>query len=289
MVKSTAKKTKHLGKSLASAGRFKQPLLFIIIFLFIAAGSILIYASLASSIPVVGSNADFWRTRIGYCESGGRLTATNGSGHYGVYQFDVRTWRGAVGPELAAQYPNAAAAPQDVQDLAFNNTFARRGSQPWNASFNCWATDDLKAQRPSLSVRLPLLGSGTAPTPVPTPAKNAYNVKVNGRVSTDNKITPGVTLVTCVDGVIVKTDAAGVFRFELPAGKEYCVRAVDGLPAGAHFESNNNNVEHNREATYEHQLAAKNYYHNLWQFFTPYYTWDRDSDEGFDIRFTTAH
>lgn len=208
----------------------------------------------------------------------------------GAYQFDVRTWRGAVGAELAAKYPTPLDAPGDVQDLAFNNTFARRGSQPWNSSFKCWATDELKGQVPSLStLKLPTFSAPAAtPTPIPTPARDAYNVTVQGRVRVDGKLTPNISIVTCVDGVTTKTDAGGVFRFELPAGKEYCVRVVDGLPAGAQFKGNNNNSEHASDAGYEKQLAAKNYYHSLWQFFTPYYTWDRATDDNFDFTYLTS-
>lgn len=288
MVASQAKKTKtQTGSSLTATKRFRQPLLFVALGLFVVTGSIMIYSSLAATTPVVNTNADFWRQRIAYCESGGRYNASNGAGHFGAYQFDVRTWRGAVGPELAAQYPNPVNAPAEVQDLAFNNTFARRGSQPWNSSFKCWATDELKGQVPSLSIKIPVLQS--TPTPIPTPGRNAYNVTVQGRVKVDNKLTPNVTLVTCVDGVTTKTDAGGIFRFELPAGREYCVRVVDGLPAGAQFVGANNNPEHDKDSSYEHQLASKNYYHDIWQLFTPYYTWDRASDENLDFTYSTGH
>ncbi|MCC7543772.1 transglycosylase family protein [bacterium] len=276
---------------LAQPKRFKQPVLYTVLALCIIAGALLIYASFAGSIPVVGSNPDFWRPRIAGCEAGSGPTSTpnykanNGAGHYGAYQYDVRTWRGAVGPELAAQYPLPSDAPPEVQDQAFYNTFARRGSQPWNASYYCWATPELKG-----TSRLPVLGPiGSllpAATPTPTPAPNAYNIKVQGRVYIDDKLTPNVTLNTCVDGVTTKTDAGGIFRFELPAGKNYCVRVIDGLPTGAKIVKTNNNPERASEATYEHQLSDKNYYRNLWQFFTPYYTWDRASDEGFDFYYS---
>ncbi|MBP9826920.1 transglycosylase family protein [Candidatus Saccharibacteria bacterium] len=256
----------------------------------------MLYASLASSIPVVNTNAEFWRGRIAGCESGSgpnstpNYQAVNGSGHYGAYQYDKSTWKGAVGPELYATYPDPRTAPPAVQDQAFYNTFARRGSQPWNASYRCWRTPELAQQNSPANIiqLLPRLGSSgsVAPTPTPLP-KNAYNVTVQGRVYINNKLTPGVKLVTCVDGVTTQTDAGGVFRFELPAGKEYCVRTIDGLPSSARLVKTNNNPERTNEISYEHQLAAKNYYRNFWQFFTQYYTWDRPVDDNYDFYFVS--
>lgn len=274
---------------LAGQKKFRQPALFALIVFCIVAGAVLIYASFAGSIPVVSDNPDFWRPRIMYCESGGRLTASNGSGHYGLYQYDVRTWKGAVGAELAAQYPLPSDAPESVQNQAFYNTWARRGSQPWNASFHCWATPELKAKRASgsiLPISLPKLGPTTTATPTPPP-KNASNITIQGRVYVDDKLAAGIGIATCVEGVIAKTDAGGVFRFELPAGKNYCVRVIDGLPAGATLTKINNNAEHAKDASYESQLADTNYYHSIWQIFTPYYSWDRSYDEDFDFSFVT--
>ncbi|MFO0955148.1 MAG: transglycosylase family protein [Candidatus Saccharibacteria bacterium] len=290
---STKKKPSSPAAVLSQTKKFRQPALFVALGLFIVAGSIFIYASLASSTPVVNTNAEFWRARIAGCESGAgpnsqpRYTAANGAGNFGAYQFDVRTWRGAVGPELAAQYPNPAQAPPEVQDTAFYNTFARRGSQPWNSSYRCWRTEELAARPLGIvPLQLPKLGQGQPTTP-PPPAKNAYNVKVQGRVYIDGKLTPNIKLITCVDGVTTTTGSGGVYSFELPAGQAYCVRVIDGLPNGARLSKTNNNVERQADKTYENQLAAKNYYHNLWQFFTPYYTWDRATDDEVDFWFVT--
>lgn len=274
----------RVGSFLKGPNRFRQPILFVVIGLCITAGTILIYASLAATTPVVSDNIEFWRPRIMYCESGGRPTASNGSGHYGLYQYDVRTWKGAVGAELAAKYPLPSDAPVDVQNQAFANTWARRGSQPWNASYKCWATPELKSRViPVIPISLPAVTKKETPAP----PKSAYNTTVQGRVYIDGVLTPNISLATCVDGVIAKTDAGGIFRFELPAGKQYCVRVIDGLPAGAAATRLDNNSEHQADKSYEQQIAAKNYYHNIWQVFTPYYTWDRDSDEGFDFYFVT--
>ena len=278
-----------IGRSLTGPRKFRTSTLFTLIALCIIAGAVLIYASFAGSIPVVTENPDFWRPRIMYCESGGRPTASNGSGHYGLYQYDVRTWKGAVGAELAAQYPLPSDAPESVQNQAFYNTWSKRGSPPWNASFHCRATPELKAQRASaLPITLPRLGSAATPTPTPPPpAKQASNITIQGRVYVDNKLTAGITLATCVEGVTPKTDAGGVFRFELPSAKNYCVRVIDGLPAGASLSKLNNNPEHIADKSYENQLADTNYYHNIWQFFTPYYSWDRTYDQDFDFYFVT--
>ncbi len=132
---------------------------------------------------------------------------------------------------------------------------------------------------------LPRLGP-VAATP-PPPAKNAYNVTVQGRVYVDNQLQAGVKLITCVNGVTTTTDKGGVFRFELPAGTAYCVRVNDGLPAGSRLLRTNNNPEHAAASSYESQAAAKNYYHDLWQFFTTNYSWDRNSDENVDFFYAT--
>lgn len=294
MAKTSPKKKSAAPASvLTQTKKFRQPALFIALGLFIVVGSIFIYASLASSTPVVNSNAEFWRGRIAGCESGAgpnsqpRYTASNGSGNFGAYQFDKRTWVGAVGADLAAQYPLPSDAPPEVQDTAFYNTFARRGSQPWNASYHCWRTPELAARPLGIvPLQLPKLGASAPATPLP-PAKNAYNVKVEGRVYVDGKLTPNIKLITCVDGVTTTTGSGGVYSFEIPAGQSYCVRVIDGLPPKSRFAKTNNNAERQNDKTYENQLAAKNYYHNIWQFFTPYYTWDRPTDENTDFWFVT--
>lgn len=278
---------------LAPTQRFRQPVLFVLLGLFAIIGSILVYGSFAGTTPVVSSNAEYWRSRIAGCESGSgpnsapRYTASNGSGNYGAYQFDLRTWRGAVGPELAAQYPNPTQAPPEVQDQAFYNTFARRGSQPWNSSYTCWRTAELATQQQTFSpLRLPKLGPAAQPV-TPPPPKAALNVQVEGRVYVDGKLVPNIKLITCVDGVTSATGSGGVFKFEVPAGKSYCVRVIEGLPANARLIKTNNNPEHKNDKSYEHQLASTNYYRNVWQIFTPYYTWDRSSDDGVDFYFAT--
>ncbi len=61
--------------------------------------------------------------RLRSCE--GSYTSNTGNGYYGAYQYDLQTWGGYMG------YPNAAAAPPDVQDQKAWETYQRRGWQPW--------------------------------------------------------------------------------------------------------------------------------------------------------------
>lgn len=62
-------------------------------------------------------------SRLRSCE--GSYSSNTGNGYYGAYQFDVRTWNGYGG------YQNAAAAPPIVQDQKAQETYQRRGWNPW--------------------------------------------------------------------------------------------------------------------------------------------------------------
>ncbi len=65
-------------------------------------------------------------TALARCESGNRPTAVNRRGrYYGLFQFNVRTWR-AVG---GAGYPHRA--PRAEQTLRAQKLFLSRGSRPW--------------------------------------------------------------------------------------------------------------------------------------------------------------
>jgi LysM repeat protein len=69
---------------------------------------------------------------IARCESGGNARASNGS-HFGLYQFDLPTWRAAGG----TGHPlNASAGDQHAAAVRL---LGQRGTQPWNASRSCWA------------------------------------------------------------------------------------------------------------------------------------------------------
>jgi hypothetical protein len=68
-------------------------------------------------------------------ESGGDYSAVNrqNNRHFGAYQFNRSTWRGAVSragyPEYAETRPDQA--PPHVQDAAARQLYAERGFQPW--------------------------------------------------------------------------------------------------------------------------------------------------------------
>jgi hypothetical protein len=65
-------------------------------------------------------------------ESGGDSQAMNGSGHYGLYQFDLSTW--VSGGGSAADFGHASAAEQHQ---VFESVYAARGSSPWGAYDGC--------------------------------------------------------------------------------------------------------------------------------------------------------
>ena len=252
--------------------------------LFMAAGLLWVFRSFAySSIPVFNTDPDYWRDRIGYCESGGRYDRIGPSGHTGKYQYDSGTWRSAVGPELAAQYPQAYLAPGDVQEMAFNNTFARRGTQPWNASYHCWIKGTVFADASTGNASISL------PTAAPLPAKpfgipsGSYNVLVSGRVVLNNGPLQGVKLDTCVEGKQVTTDAEGRFSIPVPLNASFCLRPVAGVPDGAKLDRTNNNIETANQNTYEYQKAGVDAYHSVWYLLRPEFNWDRQNDTGYNF------
>ena len=252
--------------------------------LFLAAGLAFVFKSFAySPIPVFNTDPDYWRDRIGYCESGGRYDRIGPSGHTGKYQYDSGTWRSAVGPELAAQYPQAYMAPGDVQEMAFNNTFARRGTQPWNASYHCWIKGTVFADTSSSTATISL------PTAPPLPAKpfgipsGSYNVIVSGRVVLNTTPLQGVKLDTCVEGKQVTTDAEGRFSLPVPLNASFCIRPAAGIPEGAKLDRTNNNIETANQGTYEYQKAGVDAYHSVWYLLRPEFNWDRQNDTGFNF------
>ena len=74
------------------------------------------------SVP--GADGLNWGALAG-CESGGNPRAVNPAGYYGLYQFDVATWRGAGGSGL----PHHASA--DEQTYRAKLLYASRGRSPW--------------------------------------------------------------------------------------------------------------------------------------------------------------
>ena len=266
---------KHLVKR---KHKHHHPILYAFIGLFAVCGIYIIMRSLAGSYTIYTDNVDYWRTRIAGCESGSgpvstpNYTAFNGIAHYGAYQFDIGTWRSNVSPEVAAQYPKASDAPPAVQDEAFRVAFSRRGSQPWNASYYCWSPN---ARPTPVALALPDL--------VPTLPAASYNVTINGQITLDNVGVKDVVLQTCNQGVNASTDAEGKFTFSIPSGTAFCVRVASGMPEGSKLTKIINNNEHKSETSYEQQRANIDAYHNIFYLFSPYYTWDRNTDKGYNF------
>jgi hypothetical protein len=65
-------------------------------------------------------------------ESGGNSQVMNASGHYGLYQFDLRTWESGGGS--AAEFGHASVAEQN---RVFANVYAARGTNPWAPYDGC--------------------------------------------------------------------------------------------------------------------------------------------------------
>lgn len=253
--------------------RFNNPMVALFVGMFAVLGTVYILRSFASGIPVYRTNADYWRPRIAGCESGSGPNSTpnyqaiNGSNHTGAYQYDNGTWAGAVGPDLAILYPRAMDAPADVQDKAFYTTFARRGTQPWDASYHCWGPT---AEPPE-----------ELPSPPAGPPPTANNITISGRVLSDDAPLKQAKVEFCNSGLFTYTRDDGRFSIDLPRGADYCVRVTSKVPAGYSLARNNNNSEHATAQSYEFQKAGDNLYHSLWQLFAPQFSWDRASDSGF--------
>lgn len=65
-----------------------------------------------------------WKA-LAKCESGGNASTNTGNGYYGLYQFDLRTWRGVGGSGL----PSDASASE--QTYRAYKLYKDRGAQPW--------------------------------------------------------------------------------------------------------------------------------------------------------------
>lgn len=295
MVKKTYKKGQINKKSFKNIATSKSVLIcFLAIFVF--TGLYLVYRSFAaSSIPVFNTDPDYWRDRIGYCESGGRYDRIGPSGHTGKYQYDARTWKSAIGPELASQYPQAYMAPGAIQEMAFNNTFARRGTQPWNASYKCWIKGTTFAQIPAPSSNPKTIGPPAPaglPTAPPLPANpfglpsESYNILVTGRLELNDNPIADAKIQTCIENRDVTTNINGYFSIPVPLGASFCIKPVAGIPEGAILTHTNNNIEMAKAQTYEHQIAGVNAYHSIWYLFRPEFNWDRQYDTGYNFYYT---
>lgn len=274
MSKKVKTKSSKFRPRLKSSHPFKRSLVIVFVLLFAIFGAVVIFYSLAGTrVQVFTDNVDYWRTRIAGCEAGSGPTskpnyqASNGT-HFGAYQFDIGTWQSNVPPDVAAKYPSALNAPPEIQDQAFNTTFAKRGTQPWTASYYCWIV-------------------GANPEP-PQPPRSTYNATVSGRIFIDNRPAENIQIQTCEKNPSVKTDANGNFSLTVGSGQVFCVRPSQGLPQGLVLERSKNNPERARFQTYESQLAGVSGYHNLSYFSSVYWQADRNSDSNYDFFYHTT-
>jgi LysM repeat protein len=65
-----------------------------------------------------------WR-KVAECESSGNPRAVNPAGYYGLFQFDLQTWRSVGGSG------NPAKASAAEQLMRAKKLYAQRGAQPW--------------------------------------------------------------------------------------------------------------------------------------------------------------
>ncbi|WP_433163001.1 transglycosylase family protein [Kribbella sp. CA-247076] len=65
-----------------------------------------------------------WR-KVADCESSGNPRAVNPAGYYGLFQFDLQTWRSVGGSG------NPAKASAAEQLMRAKKLYAQRGAQPW--------------------------------------------------------------------------------------------------------------------------------------------------------------
>ena len=65
-----------------------------------------------------------WR-KVAQCESGGNPRAVNPAGYYGLFQFDMQTWRSVGGSG------NPAKASAAEQLTRAKKLYSQRGAQPW--------------------------------------------------------------------------------------------------------------------------------------------------------------
>ena len=81
----------------------------------------------ASSKPKSSSKANMsaaWR-KVAQCESSGNPRAVNPAGYYGLFQFDLRTWRSVGG------HGNPINASAAEQYMRAKKLYAQRGASPW--------------------------------------------------------------------------------------------------------------------------------------------------------------
>lgn len=76
-------------------------------------------------------------SKIMQCESGGEnVRNSSGSSASGYYQITRGTWQDFGGRAFASEAIKASKAEQTV---VAKRIYAKRGTQPWNASKKCWS------------------------------------------------------------------------------------------------------------------------------------------------------
>jgi hypothetical protein len=123
----------------------------------------------------------------------------------------------------------------------------------------------------------------------PIEAAALPGIVVSGKVinMTTGKPIPGVTIVTCTS-VNPITDVNGHWQILIPTNTLYCARTGSGVPAGlTGHAASSNNPEVKGVASYEHQQAGINCYHN--SVCTPdLQIWDRSIDGNVDFNFRNS-
>ena len=84
-------------------------------------------ATRSDSRPAASSSASMsaaWR-KVANCESSGNPRAVNPAGYYGLFQFDLQTWRSVGGSG------NPAKASAAEQLMRAKKLYSQRGASPW--------------------------------------------------------------------------------------------------------------------------------------------------------------
>lgn len=83
-----------------------------------------LFAAIEAAFP---EQAEF-AYRVAMCESGGNTTINTGNGYYGLWQFDLPTWRSVGG----TGFPSSASL--DEQVMRARLLYDARGWQPWGCA-----------------------------------------------------------------------------------------------------------------------------------------------------------
>lgn len=132
--------------------------------------------SLAAAAPVGVAMAPahaaeaFPAGAVAMCESSGNPRSvgpvTAAGGHFGLFQFDLPTWRSVGG---TGNPVNASAAEQTARAQTLH---AQRGMQPWLASASCWRTA-ARGVVPASVLNAGAVRAAPAPSSVPSRARTA--------------------------------------------------------------------------------------------------------------------